>query len=32
MTTKANENSYRWFHSMGFVDERVKVKLEIRND
>lgn len=29
MTTRANENSYNWFHSMGFADERVKVKLEI---
>lgn len=29
MTTKANENSYNWFHSMGFVDERVKVKMEL---
>lgn len=29
MTTRANENSYYWFHSLGFVDERVKVKLEI---
>lgn len=29
MTTKANENSYNWFHSMGFVDERVKVQLEL---
>lgn len=29
LTTKANENSYNWFHSMGFEDERVKVKLEL---
>ena len=29
MTTRNNENSYNWFHSMGFVDERVKVKLEL---
>lgn len=29
MTTKANANSYGWFHSIGFVDERVKVKLEL---
>ena len=29
MTTRANENSYNWFHSMGFKDERVKVKLEL---
>ena len=29
MTTKSNENSYNWFHSLGFEDERVKVKLEI---
>lgn len=29
MTTRSNENSYNWFHSLGFEDERVKVKLEI---
>lgn len=29
MTTRDNENSYSWFHSLGFEDERVKVKLEI---
>lgn len=29
MTTKANKNSYNWFHSIGFDDERVKVKLEL---
>ena len=29
MTTRSNENSYNWFHSFGFEDERVKVKLEI---
>lgn len=29
MTTRKNENSYNWFHSLGFEDERVKVKLEI---
>lgn len=29
MTTRANENSYNWFHSLGFADERVKVKLEL---
>lgn len=32
MVTRANENSYSWFHSIGFVDERVKVRMEIRND
>lgn len=26
MTTKDNENSYNWFHSIGFNDERVKVR------
>ena len=26
MTTKDNDNSYNWFHSMGFNDERVKVR------
>ena len=26
MTTRSNENSYNWFHSMGFQDERVKVR------
>lgn len=30
MTTRNNENSYNWFHSLGFEDERVKVKLEIK--
>ncbi len=30
MTTRNNEKAYNWFHSMGFADERVKVKLEIR--
>lgn len=29
MTTRKNKNSYNWFHSLGFEDERVKVKLEI---
>lgn len=29
MTTRNNKNSYNWFHSLGFEDERVKVKLEI---
>lgn len=29
MVTRNNENSYNWFHSLGFEDERVKVKLEI---
>lgn len=29
MSTKANPKSYNWFHSMGFIDERVKVKLEL---
>ncbi len=29
MTTRANEHSYQSFHSMGFVDERVKVMLDI---
>lgn len=32
MTTKSNVNSYNWFHFMGFEDERVKVKLELKND
>ena len=30
MTTRANNNSYDWFHSLGFEDERVKVKLELK--
>ena len=29
MTTKNNENSYTWFHSMGFYDERVKVRRDL---
>ncbi len=29
MITRNNENSYNWFHSIGFEDERIKVKLEI---
>lgn len=29
MTTRKNENSYNWFHSMGFIDERVKVRKDI---
>ncbi len=29
MTTRSNKNSYNWFHSLGFEDERVKVKLEL---
>ena len=29
MTTKNNNNSYNWFHSMGFYDERVKVRREL---
>ena len=29
MATRGNENAYHWFHSLGFEDERVKVKLEI---
>lgn len=29
MTTKANERSCHWFHSMGFVDERVKVRRDL---
>ena len=29
MATRKNENSYNWFHSLGFEDERVKVKLDI---
>ncbi len=32
MTTKSNASSYNWFHSMGFEDERVKMKLELKND
>ena len=32
MTTKRNASSYEWFHSMGFEDERVKVKLELKHD
>lgn len=32
MVTRKNENSYNWFHSIGFEDERVKVSLEINND
>ena len=32
MVTRANENSYNWFHSIGFADERVKVRMEISND
>jgi Acetyltransferases len=31
MTTKSNENSYKWFHSMGFTDERVKVKRDLED-
>lgn len=30
MTTKGNLNSYNWFHSMGFTDERVKVRKDLR--
>ena len=26
MTTKSNEHSYNWFHSIGFQDERVKLR------
>lgn len=29
MATKNNENSYNWFHSMGFNDERVKVRKDL---
>ena len=29
MTTRENKNSYNWFHSIGFVDERVKVRKDI---
>lgn len=29
MTTKANKNAYNWFHSMGFNDERVKVRYDL---
>lgn len=29
MTTRNNENSYNWFHSMGFDDERVKVRKDL---
>ena len=29
MATRKNENSYNWFHSLGFEDERIKVKLDI---
>lgn len=32
MTTRMNENSYHWFHSAGFEDERVKVRLELGHD
>lgn len=32
MTTRNNENSYHWFHSIGFEDERVKVRLELNHD
>ena len=32
MVTRKNESSYNWFHSMGFEDERVKVRMEINND
>ena len=29
MTTKANSNSYNWFRSMGFKDERIKVRKDL---
>lgn len=29
MTTKANLNSYNWFYSMGFKDERIKVRRDL---
>lgn len=29
MTTKDNVNSYNWFHSMGFTDERIKVRRDM---
>lgn len=29
ITTKANLNSYNWFHSMGFKDERIKVRRDL---
>ena len=29
MTTKANTAAYSWFHSLGFEDERVKVRLDL---
>ena len=32
MTTKNNTNSYNRFHSVGFKDERVKMKLELNHD
>ncbi len=29
MTTKGNAAAYTWFHSLGFEDERVKVRLDL---
>ena len=29
MTTKDNRNAYNWFHTMGFCDERVKVRRDL---
>lgn len=29
MATKANGSSYHWFHSLGFADERVKVRRDL---
>ena len=29
MTTKANTTACGWFHSLGFADERVKVRLDL---
>lgn len=30
MTTRSNLNAYNWFHSMGFIDERIKVRRDLR--